>query len=80
MSFLSFDCFLPKYMPYLKNYTWVFAENSRLPNPLPPPPQKKVFLQNPVVVVVVVVVVTPNFFTVGGEGAQEGDEEGKAEK
>ena len=31
-------------------------------------------------VVVVVVVVTPNFFTVGGEGAQEGDEEGKAEK
>ena len=29
---------------------------------------------------VVVVVVTPNFFTVGGEGAQEGDEEGKAEK
>ena len=28
----------------------------------------------------VVVVVTPNFFTVGGEGAQEGDEEGKAEK
>ena len=27
-----------------------------------------------------VVVVTPNFFTVGREGAQGGEEEGKAEK